>query len=99
VSAILDTILRASITEIFDQAVQREATRGKAAADRSLRSIYNLAEEARRTNPKIQKLFEEEVKSKELTFYKELAQKNMSKAQIDALLTSYYSSKRNSSTG
>jgi hypothetical protein len=45
-SAMLDTILRAFITEISDHAVQREATRGMAATDRSLRSIYNLAEEA-----------------------------------------------------
>ncbi len=90
-SAMLDTILRAFIKGISDHIVQREATRGMAAADRSLKSIYNLAEEARRTNLEIQKLFEEEVKSKELVFYKDLAERNMSKSQIDALMTAYHS--------
>jgi len=90
-SAMLDTILRAFIKGISDHAVQREATRGMAATDRSLKSIYNLAEEARRTNLEIQKLFEEEVKSKELTFYKNLAERNMTKSQIDALMTAFHS--------
>ncbi len=90
-SAMLDTILRAFIKGISDHTVQREATRGMAATDRSLKSIYNLAEEARRTNLEIQKLFEEEIKSKELIFYKDLAERNMSKSQIDALMTAYHS--------
>lgn len=84
-SAMLDTILRAFLKGIRDHAVRREATRGMAAADRSLKSVYNLAEEARRTNLEIQKIYEEEVKSKQFTFYKDLAERNMSKNQIDAL--------------
>ncbi len=49
-----------------------------AATDRFLKSIYNLAEEA---NLEIQKQFAEEVKSKELIFYKDLAERNMSKSR------------------
>jgi hypothetical protein len=90
-STMLNTILRAFIKGISDHAVQREATRGMTASDRSLKSIYNLVEEARRTNLEIQKLFEEEVKSKELIFYKDLAERNMSKSQIDALMTAFHS--------
>ncbi len=77
---------------ISDHTVQKEATRGMAATDRSLKSVYNLAEEARRSNLEIQKLFEEEMKSKKLIFYQDLAERNMSKSQIDALMTAYQSS-------
>ena len=89
-AAMLDIILRAFIKGISDHTIQKEATRGMASSDRSLRMIYTLAEEARRTNLEIQKLFDEEVKSKELLFYKELAQKNMTKTQIEALRASYH---------
>jgi hypothetical protein len=89
-SAMLNTILRAFIKGISDHTVQKEATRGMTATDRSLKSVYNLAEEARRTNLEIQKLFEEEMKSKELIFYKDLAERNMPKSQIDALMTAFH---------
>ena len=92
-SAILDTILRAFIRGLTDIEVRREATRGMASSDRSLRSIYNLAEEARRTNLEIQKMLEEEMKTEELDFYKQLAQQNLPKHQIDAFLTQYHTTK------
>lgn len=98
-SAMLDTILRAFIRGLIDTNVRKEATRGMASSDRSLKVIYNLAEEARRTNIEVQKLFEEEVKHDELVFYKQLALANMAKPQIDALLTSYHTAKASSPNG
>ncbi len=49
-SAMLDTILRALIRGLSDSTIRAEATRGMAPVTRSLKSIYNLAEEARRSN-------------------------------------------------
>lgn len=92
-STMLDTILRAFVRGLSDNNIRKEATRGMAATDRSLKSIYNLAEEARRSNLEVQKLFEEEFKHDELEFYKSLAQKNLQKHQIEALLTSYHATK------
>lgn len=68
----LDTILRAFIKGLNDNEIRMEVTRGMASSDRSLRNIYQLAEEARRTNLELQKLFDEEVKTDELRFYKSL---------------------------
>ncbi len=45
---------------------------------------------------KTQKLWDEEVRIDELRFYKSLAQQNLSKAQIDTLLTSYHTEKARS---
>ena len=92
-SAMLDTILRSFIRGLSDPETRKEATRGMASSERSLRSIYQLAEEARRTNIEVKKLFEEELKQDELTFYKQLAQRNLGKHQIETLLTSYHAEK------
>lgn len=54
-SAMLDTVLRVFIRGIADPEIQKEATRGMASAVRSLRTIYQLAEKARRTNVEIVK--------------------------------------------
>ena len=93
-STMLDTILRAFIRGISDIKIRQEATRGMASANRSLKNIYLLAEEARRTSLEIQKLFDEEIRSDELSFYKSLAQQNLSKTQIDSLLTAYQAKKQ-----
>ncbi len=93
----LNIILRAFIKRISNHIVQRKITRSMTATDKLLKFIYNLAEKAKWMNLKIQKLFNEKVKSKELIFYKKLIQKNMFKAQINVLLTSYYFFKKNSS--
>ena len=89
-SAMLDTILRASIRGLNDNKLRKGATRGMAASDRSLKSIYNLAEETRRTNIEIQKLCDEEHKHDELQYHKALAQKNLQKHQIEAPLRPTY---------
>ena len=96
-AAMLDTILRAFIKGLNDHEIRKEATRGLAATDRSLRMVYSLAEEARRTNAEIQKLFDEESKSDELLFYKNLVQKNIPKQQVASLLASHQASKAQAS--
>ena len=93
-STFLDIILRAFIKGIIDPEVRKEATRGMASVDRSLKTIYQLAEEARRTNWEIQKLYKEELRDHELAFYKNLAQKSMPMHKIEAMLTSYRANKR-----
>lgn len=92
-AATLDTVLRAFIRGISDLDVRREATKGMSMSERSLKSVYTLAEEARRTNQDIQKMLEEELKADELTFYKTLAERNLSKHKIDALLNSFHTAK------
>lgn len=51
--AMLDIILRAFIRGLNDSSIRQEATREMIFADRSLRNIYSLAEEARCINLKI----------------------------------------------
>ena len=92
-SAMLDTILRSFIRGLNDPEIRKEATRGMAPSDRSLRNIYNLAEEARRTNLEIQKLLDEEAKTDELRFYKSLVQKNLPQQQVASLLASYHATR------
>ena len=92
-SAMLDTVLRAFLRGIIDLDVRREATKGMGSPERSLRSIYTLAEEARRTNLDIQKMLEEEVKSDELAFYKDLVHRNLSKHEIETRLMTYHATK------
>ena len=88
-SAMLDTILRAFIRGLNDQSIRQEATRGMASADRSLRNVYSLAEEARRTNLEVQKLREEDAKSNELRFYKSLVERNYPEQQVASLRASF----------
>ncbi len=95
-SAMLNIILWVFIKRILNHIVQREVIKDMIVTDKSLKFIYNLAEKVRWINLKIQKLFDEKVKLKKLIFYKKLTQKNMFKAQINVLLTSYYFFKKNS---
>ena len=88
-SAMLDTILRAFIRGLNNQDISREATRGMASAERSLRNIYTLADEARRTQEEIDRLQLEQSKTKEIEMLKSLLEKTMSKAQLEGLISSY----------
>ena len=97
-SAMLDTVMRAFIRGLANPEIRMEATRAMASGDRSLRMIYNLAEEARRTNIEIQKLHDEESKTDELQFYKDLVQKNLPKHQVASLLASHQASKQTQQT-
>lgn len=85
-SIMLDTVLRAFIRGLRDSKIRVKATRGMASQDRSLRSIYQIAEEAHRTNKSIQKLHDEESKPDELGFYKNLVQENLPEHQVASIL-------------
>ena len=89
----LDNVLRAFIKGILDLVIRKEAARGMASPDRSLKNIYTLAEETRRTNAEVQKLLEEELKADELAFYKELVYRNVPKHEVEARLMTYHASK------
>ena len=94
-SATLDIILRAFIRGFNDLEVRKEAAaRGMTASDRSLRGIYQIAEEAERSRSELQKLEEEERRLNELSAYKQLACQNQTKQQVDSFLSSYHSSKK-----
>ena len=49
----LDNVLRAFIKGIAEPVIRKEAARGMASADQSLRNIHTLAEETRRTNAEV----------------------------------------------
>ena len=87
--AMLESVMKAFLRGLADPDVRREATRAVAAPDRSLRGAYTLAEEARRTKAEIQKLNDEEYKTKENELLRSIVQKTMSKSQLDNLVSSY----------
>ena len=93
-SIVLDTVLRAFIRGLGDPKLKIEATRGMASSDRSLRSIYQMAEEAHRTNEEIQKLHDEESKSDQLELYRNLIHQYLPKHQVDSLLASHHAAKQ-----
>lgn len=90
-SAMLDTIIRSFIRGIIDEDVKCQAFKRMGSPERSLLGVYTIAEEARRTKIELQKFREEEMKTKELDFYKTLVKRNMGPQQLDALLTSFHS--------
>ena len=91
-AAMLESIMKAFLRGLSDPDVRREATRGLASPERSLAGIYNLADEARRTKSAVQKLDEEERKTRENEILRTLVQKTMSKDQLDNLVASFHTS-------
>ena len=87
-SAMLDTVLRAFTRGLANPETRMEATRAMSSENRSLRTIYNLAEEARRMSIEIQKLHDEEARANEFQIYKDLVQKNIPSHQVASLLAS-----------
>lgn len=77
--SLLDTFLRGWIRGLTNLSIKHKCAEHMGSADRSLKKLYEVAEATRRVNAEIEKLFEEEVKEKELQFYKKIAQRNMSK--------------------
>ena len=92
-STMLDIILRSFIRNIDDHEIRKKVIKDMIIIDRFFRFVYNLVEEARRINVKIQKFAKEKSKSNELLFYKSLMKKNLSKQQMTSLLTSHQISK------
>jgi hypothetical protein len=92
-SIMLNIILRAFIRELFESKIRREAIRDMISSDRSLRIIYQLIEKTRRINIEIQKLYDEEVRQNELSFYRKLIQQSLSQIKIEIMLTQYHSNR------
>ena len=90
-SSLLDTFLRQWVRGLTDPKVKQKAAEGIAALDASLRKVYTLATEARRANLELAKLLEDESKENDLIFYKSVAERNLSPAQIETMRASYQS--------
>ena len=91
--AMLNIILRAFIRDLLNSKIKKKITKDMISSNRSLRTIYQLTKEARRINIEIKKLFDEKLKYDELSFYKNLTQRNLSRHQIETLLTEYHVAK------
>lgn len=79
---LLNGILKAFVYGMRDSEVRKEAARGLASSDASLRSLYLAAESARRAQQEIKKLEEVDARIQELQYYKNLARE---RAQVDYL--------------
>lgn len=90
-SATLDIILKAFVKGLADEDVKKDTIRGLSISGRSLRGVCNLAEDALRSKKELKKFLDEELRAKELQFYKSVVQKNMNPEKIQALLASYKS--------
>ncbi len=89
----LNIILRTFIRELFELEIRREATREMISLNKSLKIIYQLIEKTRRINIEIQKLYDEEIRQNELSFYRKLIQQSLSQTKIKVMLTQYYSNR------
>lgn len=89
--AMLNTIIRAFIKGLTNVDLRRELTRGLASEARSLRGVFTITKEVRRTKYKLQKLTKEEQKLKENNILRSLLQKTITKAQLNSIISSYYS--------
>jgi hypothetical protein len=76
-STMLNTIIRSFIRGIIDEDVKCQTFKGMGSPERSLLGMYTIAEKARRTKIELQKFKKEEIKIKELNFYKTLIKRNM----------------------
>lgn len=88
-SSTLGIILKSFALGLYDEDVRREATRGLTVPDRSLRELCALAENAFRSKRELQKLTEEENRSIELQFYRDMAAHAMPRERIDSMLAIY----------
>ena len=78
--AMLESVMKAFLRGLANLDIRHEATRAVAGPDRSLRGAYTLAEEARRTKAEIQKLNDEEYKTKENKLLRSILRKTISKS-------------------
>lgn len=90
-SATLDIILKAFVKGLADEDVKKDTIRGLSIGGCLLRGVCNLAEDALRSKKELKKFLDEDLRAKELQFYKSVVQKNMNSEKIEALLASYKS--------
>ena len=89
----LNIILRAFIKNLLNFEIRKKIIKNMISSNRSLRTIYQLAKKTRRINIEIKKLFDEKFKYDELSFYKNLTQRNLFRHQIEILLIEYHVAK------
>lgn len=81
---LLNGILKAFVYDVHNSEVRKEAARGLASNDASLKSLYLAAESANRAQQEIRKLEEEDAKVQELQYYKNLACEKAQSTQYDS---------------
>lgn len=84
----LDNVIRVFLQGLSNVDVQKDATKIFTMTNTFLRNVYNLAEEARRAKIEPGKLFFEQMRANEISFYKDLAERNLTRHQLETLLTS-----------
>ena len=89
-STMLNINLKTFIRGLTNNEIKKKITRDMISSTRSLQIINQLTKKIKRTNIEVQKLFEKKIKQNELIFYKQLAQRNISKHQIETLLIFYH---------
>ena len=88
-SATLDVIMKAFVKGLFDDEVRKDTIRGLTTTGRSLRGLCTLAEDADRAKKELHKLLDEEHKTRELDFYRDVVRQNMAQEKIESLLATY----------
>jgi hypothetical protein len=88
-SATLDVIMKTFVKELHDDEVRKETIRDLTSAERSLRELCTLTENADRSKKEFRKFMKEENKNRKLKIYKNMIQRTMFKKKIESMLTSY----------
>lgn len=89
-STILDTIIKAFIRGIMDEDIKILILKGLVSAERSLLTVFIVAEEAARAKIELKKLQNEKLRYRDLQFYKNVVQRNMPSQQIKTILAFYH---------
>ena len=84
-----DTVIRFFVKGLNNFKIRKKAIKGFALSKRSLKGIYFFAKKAYRTNLELKKLYNKKSITRELFFFKNLAQKYLNQLQIAALKTFY----------
>ena len=86
----LDIIMKIFVKSLSNNNVRKKIIRELIHFDRSLKRLFNLAENDDKVEKKLKKLQKKNRKNKELLFYRELIEKNMSKEKIASFITFYH---------
>ena len=87
---ILDIIMKIFVKSLSNNDVRKKIIRELINFDRSLKEVFNLTKNVDRVKKKLKKLQKKNRKIKELLFYRELIEKNMSKEKIASFMTFYH---------
>ena len=87
--SILNIVMKAFVRGLADIDVRKKIIRDYIMIERSLKKLFNLAEDSNKIRKKLNKFMKKERKSRKLTFYKKIVKKNMPQKRIEAFMTSY----------